>query len=367
MAELYRNQRGVFQELDAAIAGGGPAGAAAALLLARDGLAVAVIERAAFPRTKACGEYLSPAAVRVLRELGVADEIEAAAQPLHGIRLYNRGARAELPLRGTGWSLPRSVLDDALLRAAQNAGARVVRGRIEDVDLSGERGAVAVRMPDGALQRIQAAFVIGADGAHSIVAKRAGLTREREGAARFAIGGHYAGLRDFDGRVEMFVDADGYFAINPLGESRANVMLVVAERELRERRGGIDALVGERAQALGVHHGFAQARLEGRRIAVGPLEHRAARYSLPRLLLIGDAAHFLDPFTGQGVYLALYGARLAARAVVQGWPAEAFDRALRREIVRRSRLGRAASLLVRMPWLAPCAPAFSPLLGAIAG
>jgi flavin-dependent dehydrogenase len=367
VAELYRDQRGVLQEVDVLVAGGGPAGATAALHLARAGFSVSVVERSEFPRTKACGEYLSTAAVRELRRLGVVTELEAQAVPVRGIRLHNRGAQARLDFRTPGWSLPRAILDDALLRAACNAGANPVRGRVEDLR--------SIRMPEGTLQTFTARFVIGADGAHSLVAKHAGLTQVTRGVQRFAIGGHYSGLRGLDGVVEMFVGGRGYFAINPFSRTSANVMVIAEEQALQQNRGDLDAFIIECARALGVNHGFSGARLEGKRIAIGPLEHRATKYTAPQLLLIGDAAHFLDPFTGQGVYLALYGAKLAAQCIAavlrDGVPETSaraqFERRLRREIQRRSRFARAASSLVRMPFLAPAAPLFSPLLGAIAG
>ena len=360
---------------DVIVAGGGPAGAATALRLAREGLDVAVVERSAFPRTKPCGEYLSPATVRALDELGVAAALAAHASPIRGIRLFNGGARVELPLRTPGWSLPRATLDDALLAAAREAGATVIRGRIEDVLANEERAGVFVRMPDGSRERMDARMLVGADGAHSIVAKICGLAARQNGTARFALGGHYAGLRGLDGCVEMFVDGESYFAVNPFSESTANVMLIVREPELQRRRRDVDTFVAERAGTLsGDSHGFAGAQLQGKRVAVGPLEHRALRYTAGRVFLIGDAAHFLDPFTGQGVYMALFGARIAAREIVATIRAGAaeerartrFESTLAGEVRRRKAFASMAGSLVRMPRLAPFAHLFTPLLGAIA-
>ena len=360
---------------DVIVAGGGPAGAATALRLAREGLDVAVVERAAFPRTKPCGEYLSPATIRALDELGVSDTLAQHASPIRGIRLFNSGARVELALRTPGWSLPRATLDDALLSAAREAGAHIIRGRVEDVLCSDERAGVLVRTPSGNRERIDARILVGADGAHSIIAKICGLSGAQKKTPRFALGGHYAGLRGLDGCVEMFVDGASYFAVNPFSDSAANVMLVVREPELQRRREDVDAFIAERASALsGNSLGFDGARLMGKRVAVGPLEHRALRYAAPRVFLTGDAAHFLDPFTGQGVYMALFGARAAARAIVATLRAGAaeeaartrFERTLAGELRRRKTLASVAGSLVRMPRLAPLAPLFTPLLGAIA-
>lgn len=361
---------------DVIVAGGGPAGAATALRLAREGFNVAVVERSAFPRTKPCGEYLSPAAVRALDDLGLAELLRPYAAPIHGVRLFNRGARVEMPLRTPGWALPRATLDEVLLNAAREAGVFVIRGRVEDAIMLDEKAGVFVRTPDGGLEGIEARALVAADGAHSLIAKICGLAAPQNGTSRFALGGHYRGLHGLDGFVEMFIDGASYFAINPFSSSAANVMLIVGESDLQRRRENVDAFIAERASALsGNAHGFGRgAHIEGKRVAIGPLEHRALRYTAPRVFLVGDAAHFLDPFTGQGVYMALHGARLAAREItamlrdpaVEERARARYERALGREVRRRKSLAGAASALVRMPRLAPVARVFSPLLGAIA-
>src|SRR5947209_11713225 len=104
--------------LDVAIAGGGPAGSSAALMLARARLETLVIDRAQFPRTKACGEYLNAGAVELLRALGMEGVLAPMAARLDGIRLSGNGVRTELRFSRAGWALPRAQLDDTLLQSA---------------------------------------------------------------------------------------------------------------------------------------------------------------------------------------------------------------------------------------------------------
>jgi flavin-dependent dehydrogenase len=232
---------------------------------------------------------------------------------------------------------------------------------------------------------INAEVVIGADGAHSTIAREMRLSAppQRSGR-RFAVGGHYRGMHGLDGHVEMFVDGRAYFAINPLSEGRANVMLVVPEEDLRGGRSDVDAFVRERVAGLtGGRVGFQRACLDGKRIAIGPLSYHARRYCGPGVLLAGDAAHFLDPFTGQGVHLALRSAEFAARAVsarIAKFSTEhiawrQYERALRREIARRQRLAALVALLVRSRAVSQVAAAlihayprlFAPVLDAVTG
>jgi 2-polyprenyl-6-methoxyphenol hydroxylase-like FAD-dependent oxidoreductase len=369
---------------DVAVIGAGPAGAASALHLARAGAHVCIIERAQFPRTKACGEYLSAGALRLLEALGVAADLAQHAVGVQGIRLFGNGTHAELDFSSPGWSLSRATLDDTLLNAAVHAGAIRMQGRAEWFVREQDAVRIGIRSSHGTMHQIQAAVLIGADGTQSLVAREFGLSAPRHGSRRFAIGGHYAGLQGLDHYLEMFVDGSSYFAINPIDETRANVMLIVEEDFLHANRDDIEGFLRQRAVALsGGRIRFENASLEGKRIAVGPLSHHALRYSVPRVLLVGDAAQFLDPFTGQGVYLALRGAQLAAPAVHsrffgevrEGNAGKHYESRLRREMRRRSRLSGLVGLLVRVPqvakraaWLARRRPrAFGILLDAVTG
>jgi len=120
--------------VDAVVAGGGPAGSTCALLLARAGLTVTLVERATFPRRKVCVEYLNSGAVAALDRLGVLNDVRAQAYALRGVRLVPpRASSVELPFTGGALSCERETLDAILLRAAVYAGVTVVHGRVEDL------------------------------------------------------------------------------------------------------------------------------------------------------------------------------------------------------------------------------------------
>ncbi|MEO6914197.1 MAG: NAD(P)/FAD-dependent oxidoreductase [Candidatus Baltobacteraceae bacterium] len=340
-----------------AIVGAGPAGSACALQLARAGLDVTIFERTPFPRVKVCGEYLNAGAIEALRQLGVADRIRPHVAPIVGIRLHSGGTDVELPFGARAWSIARAQFDELLLDAALDAGARLVNGRVEDVELTAEQAVVHFRDSSGVLQILKTARVVGADGIGSLVARKAGLALPPRGTPRFALGGHYRGFGDLEGFIEMYVDRHTYFAINPIGSECANVMVVVDADRLEAWRGAVDEHLGTAARQLGAgRRSFDGVERIGKRVAVGPLAHRTRALCAPRVILIGDAAGFVDPFTGQGVMLALGSAIAGAQAIIQSRPGQyAFQHG--RRIAARRRLGTTVKMLLRVPRLAlPLAP-----------
>lgn len=334
---------------DVVIAGGGPAGSAAAIALGGTGLNVLIVDKSQFPRNKACGEYVSAGAVEQLRTLGLESMLAPAAVPLDGIRLNGNGVRVELRFSKAGWAVPRLRLDDELLRLAISRGATFMQARVEDVREEAPGSLLAVRDPSGETRGVRARFVIGADGAQSVVARKCRLSVAPRGEQRFALGGHYGGLRDLDRFVEMFVEGSSYFAVNPFDAAHANIMVIVRENDLGSRKNDVDQFIRERARALsGDAARFAEARLEGKRVAVGPLAHCTRGVTAGNVLLAGDAAGFIDPFTGQGVYLALRGGIAAARAIAAAVASpssaraaiENYGSALSGEMRRRGKLAR---------------------------
>ena len=309
--------------VDALVVGAGPAGAASATLLAAAGYEVVVIDRAAFPRDKACSEYLSPEAVRVLHRLGVVGALEeAGAQPLEGTvvigpggaRLHGLfGEARPAPFRPTGLSVARRLLDHTLLGAVREAGATVLeRTRLED--LVYDRGSVAgavVRGPEGR-QVIRARLVVGADGLRSGVAARIGA-RSRGRLRRVAFVAHVAGVPGLGRSAEMHVGVRGYVGLNPIGTGVANVALVVPAAAARAAGGRTADFFFESLERFpGVRGRVDRGALLRSVLTSGPFAARSHRVTANGALLVGDAADFFDPFTGEGICSALRGAELVA-------------------------------------------------------
>jgi flavin-dependent dehydrogenase len=312
---------------DVLIAGAGPAGSAAAIHLARAGLRVVLVDRAAFPRNKACSEYMSPETLRLLARLGVLERLDrAGGHPLPGLRvvaplgsdLLGLFARAGgTPFRAHGLSLSRRVLDATLVDAARAAGADV-RERVAVEELLHDGGAVAgavVRTAAGR-QAIRARLTIGADGLRSKVARRIGAVRTGR-PRRVALVAHATGVEGLGDAAEMHVGTAGYAGVNPLGGGVTSVALVVPAARAPEARGNAEGFLRREIERLpGLRGRIPAGGLVGGVLATGPFASRATRVVADGALLVGDAADFFDPFTGEGIWSALRGAELAAEAAL---------------------------------------------------
>ena len=345
------------------IVGGGPAGSACALGLLRRGIDVTLVERQSFPRRKVCGEYLNGGAVAALDALGIGSAVRAVARPLAGIRLVPPQTEAiELPFPTPALACPRETLDHLLLEAARAAGATVVRAQAEDLARDGDRVVgVVVRDAGGERHTLPTRFVVGADGVGSLVARKLKLAVATPGTKRFAVGGHYRGFGDLGSHVEMYVGAGAYFAINPLPGDRSNVMVVVRDRALGAWSADVDAGMRGKAAALGRgHRSFSGATRIGPRVGVGPLAFDVSAVAAHGCILVGDAAGFLNPFTGQGVYLALRGAADASEAIAEACAhrrgeavaLDGYAARRTRDLATRRRLTKLVNVLVDVPVLA---------------
>ena len=339
---------------DVAVVGAGPAGSSCAYRLARAGYAVVIIEKSIFPRTKVCGEYVSAAARAQLNELGIGESVLGEAAVVRRIRLHTEGIQVELPFCEPAWSIARSDLDELLLAHALGAGVTCIFGRVEACIQTGGVNIITLRDPSGKQEDIEARVLVGADGMGSVVARDFDLSAPQRGQRRFALGGHYSGFGGLDQTIEMYVRGSSYFAINPLGEDIANVMVIVDEQRLHEWSGAIDERLQEAACELSAGRRNLQSiRLVGKRVAVGPLAYRTRAPAQRGVYLIGDAAGFLDPFTGQGVFLALKSASLAAGAIASEsiGAHKTYNKAYRTLFSGRQRVASFVSTLIKTPGL----------------
>ena len=320
---------------DAIVVGAGPAGATTALLLARAGASVLLLDRARFPRDKACSEYLSPATTEILERLDrdVLAEVEGAAHAkLYGMKVVAPGGAAMCGRfrgpRSSSFALSRTTFDTILVAAAARAGAQVREATTVE-HLLWEGGAVAgvtarsdnaKGLPDGRGQRVtcNARIVVGADGLRSVVARRLGLVRSSP-PRRVAFAAHVADVAGMDGVGELHVSRRGYVGLGPVGGGVTTVALVLPLATVRkERRDFRSGFFTELEKFPGLAGRFDHRRLVRDVLATGPFAQWSRTAAAPGggALLVGDAADFFDPFTGQGIYSAMRGAELAAACLI---------------------------------------------------
>jgi menaquinone-9 beta-reductase len=303
------------------VVGGGPGGAATAWALARAGVDVLILDRAHFPRDKACAEYLSPQASRILDAMGVLEAAESAGgaqlsgmvvrSPAgHAFRGDFAASHGFHGFRDRGLALRRRILDPLLLAAATRDGARLREGvRVRDLVRDRASGRVVGVETDVGVLR--APLVIGADGLRSVVARRLGVAHTAPWPRRLALVTHYVGVEAMGKSGEMHVERDGYLGLADVGRGVTNVALVIPMRSASMLNGD-PALYLERWIKRRPHLAprFAGAWRIAPVHTTGPFAQRARRAWAPGAALVGDAADFFDPFTGEGIYAALRGGEL---------------------------------------------------------
>jgi geranylgeranyl reductase family protein len=298
---------------DVAIVGAGPAGSTCAALCAAGGLSTLLLERAVFPRDKVCGDCLNPAAWPVLERLGVADAVlEQAHSRLERVEFIGLDQLVigfQLSVGpGSEIAIKRRLLDQLLLERAMENGAQVLQNTaVTSLDRGWQ-----IQTPQGPFS---ARHLIAADGRNSTVARMLSLFPAMQ-KDRVALQAHIAAPADFGEKVVLQFVREGYCGLASIGDALVNLCLVSRPGDLGSIRTWAETEFG-----IARNH---------RWNTITPLSRASVPPAHERLLLIGDAARVVEPFTGEGIYYALATGALAADFLTTGRPLEEFADAQRR-------------------------------------
>ena len=303
--------------IDLIVAGGGPAGLATAIYGARAGLDVAVVERRAGVLDKACGEGMMPHTVAHLDRLGVTVQ----GHPLHGISYLDGSRRADAPFQaGVGRGVRRTVLHAALWRAAESAGVKLVHGELGEITQHADSVCAA---------GFEARYLAAADGLHSPIRKAMGLSAATTGPRRWGIRRHYE-IAPWTNSVEVHWSRSAEAYVTPVAGDCVGIAILSAGR------GGFD----RHFESFGELRDRVAGHTHGQDRAAGPLRQNVRGRAAGRVLLVGDAAGYIDALTGEGMGLAFGAAELLVDCVLRDCPDD-YDLQWRR-LTRRYRMLTAA-------------------------
>jgi flavin-dependent dehydrogenase len=308
-------------DADVVVIGGGPVGATLAMCLGRAGRRVKVVEKSRFPRDKPCGEGLLPSGVGVLRRLDI-DLLVEGFPPLDGVRyrLPGGGSAKGCYRSSKGCGVRRTRLDALLVeRAAATAGVELALGCPAN-GIAIEARRVRVKTAAGELL---APIVVAADGLRSPVATWLGWARSPRGSARYGLVGHlsHAGAVPTEVVVTLLGRAEVYAA--PTAADELLVAILGPRGALRTP--GRSVVDTYRALVAEAHPELVGAQLTSRVRGAGPFGVGPAQVADGRVFLLGDAAGFTDPLTGDGIAAGLVQAEAVARFLVDD-PASAAAR-----------------------------------------
>ena len=281
-----------------------------------------LVEARSHPRPKACAEYASPRIAEELRRVGLPDDAwRPGALPLRGMRVIRDGAAAQVGYRDRGgprhaWGVERTAFDAVLAGHAVDSGARLMeRTVLFDLERRHGRPVGATLRGRGGTLAVTLDWLIGADGARSRVASGLGVSRAAF-PRRLGLVAHYDGVPGLEDHGEMHVGPGWYVGLAPLAGDRLNVGMALP------LDGAVGSAEARFEAAIAGIPGVAR-RLRGRRRltpirGASPIGSRVSAAAGPGWMLVGDAAGFIDPFTGEGIYRALRSARAAVGALAAG-------------------------------------------------
>jgi len=306
----------------AVIVGAGPAGSSLAIRLALADRRVLLVDKSCFPRDKVCGEYISAECTKHFAELGVNSLIESiGATAITETAFYTRGGRHfAVPSDWFGGrvalGLSRAEMDTALVQRARDLGVHVIEnGRMVEALPD---GTALIRINERAEIRLRADLFVDATGRTRSLSKLIAPTRTRESKpTHIAFKAHVRDARILPTRCEIYGYSGGYGGCNRIELDKYNLCYIVSARDARRLSSNpehlLRSVVFENAQA---QRSLSEAKICSPWLAV-PITRYGRGIPAPcqNLIAIGDAAAFIDPFTGSGMLMAFEGARIAAEAI----------------------------------------------------
>jgi flavin-dependent dehydrogenase len=349
-----------MRPFDVLVIGGGPAGATAALLLARAGRSVAVLEKAAFPRRKVCGEFIAPPAAAFLRALGA--RLDPAVRRI-ALWTGDRLLQAPLPAPYASTSA-REDLDTLLLQSAAAAGAMVYQP-LKALSLERSRSGFLCETQS---MTLEARLVIAAHGSWEPGALPTQARRSPPQASDLlAFKAHFRGASLPADTIALLPFPGGYGGALRLGDGRATFACCLRRDALESlRRPGLAAGESVLRHALrasaGLREAFAGAQRDGTWLAAGPLRPGVRPLHRDGVFAVGNAAGEVHPVVGQGISLAIRSAELLCRTLESGGSPRRYETQCRSLFARALRSSAliarlasqpvpAARLLAAAPWL----------------
>lgn len=339
---------------DVLIIGGGLAGSAAAITLARAGRGVVLLEKESLPQHKVCGEFLSQEALTYLRGLGV-DVLTLGAVPIHAVRLAGRNRVTTAPLPFAAMSLTRRRLDEELLRLAEIAGATLRRGcHVQSLRAEGARWQASVHEGDGQTQTLTTDAAFLATGKHDLRGRPRPPGRQR-GLVAFKMYWKLAPEQAaaLAGHVELVLYRGGYAGLQPVENGAANLCCLIQRSELQRLSAHAEASSSHWENLLAAMQRdcpHLRQRLHGAEpllsqpLAASAIPYGYVRKSSDGVWTLGDQAAVIPSFTGDGMSIALHSGCLAAAMLLRGESAASFQHRLGAEVASQVSL---ATLLSR--------------------
>jgi len=352
-----------MERTEVAVIGAGPGGSTAAALLAESGLKVVLLDKKIFPRDKTCGDLVTAEGLQVLERMGLGEWTTGFKQ-VSALRFTSPDSaildtpvttvRSDVAAR----IIPRRLLDNHLVQAAVKAGVRLVEGVcVRDVALDGVRPRILAQGFE-----IEADLVILADGSHAAVTRRLGMVKDDFDL--IAVQQYLAGDCDPAGPVEFHFQKNvipGYTWLIPMEDGNLNIGAGTFTSRIRRNKLDLKAVL----ERFKTNHPIRSDRLANTR-PLGPIKAHPLRTNLKgtrthanRILVVGDAAGLVSPFTGEGIASALLSAEMAAAQARKAFTAADFSakslapytRALRQRYLADQRAGRILRLILQNPSL----------------